>query len=152
MSQARIDLMKKHPATANAMMALENQLRAGALPLALKELVKMRVSQINGCAFCIDLHVGVARRHGETDRRLHLLAAWREAGLFDARERAALAWAESLTRLATTQDVPDAVYDLVAAQFSEAEIVELSLAVVAINGWNRFQVAFRAPPAGGAGA
>ncbi len=152
MSQARIDLMKNHPATANAMMALENQLRAGALPLALKELVKMRVSQINGCAFCIDLHVGVARRHGETDRRLHLLAAWREAGLFDARERAALAWAESLTRLATTQDVPDAVYDMVAAQFSEAEIVELSLAVVAINGWNRFQVAFRAPPASGAGA
>ncbi|GKT19626.1 hypothetical protein AVHY2522_23175 [Acidovorax sp. SUPP2522] len=90
MSPARIDLMKDHPATANAMMALENQLRAGALPLALKELVKMRVSQINGCAFCIDLHVGVARRHGETDRRLHLLAAWREAGLFDARERAAL--------------------------------------------------------------
>lgn len=152
MSQARIDLMKNHPATANAMMALENQLRAGALPLALKELVKMRVSQINGCAFCIDLHVGVARRHGETDRRLHLLAAWREAGLFDARERAALAWAESLTRLATTQDVPDAVYDMVAAQFSEAEIVELSLAVVAINGWNRFQVAFRVPPAVGAGA
>jgi len=148
MSHTRIDLLKNHPAATKAMMALENQLSAGTLPIALKELVKMRVSQINGCAFCIDLHVGVARKHGETDRRLHLLAAWREAGMFDARERAALTWAEALTRLAGTQDVPDTLYDTVAAQFSEAEIVELSLAVVAINGWNRFQVAFRAQPAG----
>ncbi|WP_311223921.1 MULTISPECIES: carboxymuconolactone decarboxylase family protein [unclassified Acidovorax] len=152
MSKQRIQLLKNHPAPTQAMMALENQISAGTLPIGLKELVKMRVSQINGCAFCIDLHVGVARKHGETDRRLHLVAAWREAGLFDARERAALAWAESLTRLAQTQDVPDSLYDEVTAQFTEAEIVELTLTVVAINGWNRFQVAFRAQPAGAAAA
>ena len=152
MSTQRIQLLKNHPAPTKAMMALENQISAGTLPIGLKELVKMRVSQINGCAFCIDLHVGVARKHGETDRRLHLVAAWREAGLFDARERAALAWAESLTRLAQTQDVPDSLYDELTAQFTEAEIVELTLTVVAINGWNRFQVAFRAQPAGAAAA
>ncbi|GKT26216.1 carboxymuconolactone decarboxylase family protein [Acidovorax sp. SUPP3334] len=152
MSATRIDLLKNHPATTKAMMALENQLRAGTLPITLKELVKMRVSQINGCAFCIDLHVDAARKQGETDRRLHLLAAWREAGVFDARECAALAWAEALTRLAGTQGVPEAVYDALAAQFSEAEIVELTLAVVAINGWNRFQIGFRAQPANAAAA
>jgi len=150
MSQQRIHLLKNHPATAKAMMALEHQLAAGTLTIQLKELVKMRVSQLNGCAFCIDMHVAEARKHGESDRRLHLLAAWREAGLFDARERAALAWAEALTRLANTQDVPDSLYNEVAAQFSEAEIVELTLTVVAINGWNRFQVGFRAQPAGAA--
>jgi len=150
MSQPRIHLLKNHPATAKAMMALEHQIAAGTLTIQLKELVKMRVSQLNGCAFCIDMHVAEARKHGETDRRLHLLAAWREAGLFDARERAALAWAEALTRLANTQDVPDSVYGEVAAQFSEAEIVELTLTVVAINGWNRFQVGFRVQPAGSA--
>lgn len=150
MSQQRIHLLKNHPAAAKAMMALEHQLAAGTLTIQLKELVKMRVSQLNGCAFCIDMHVAEARKQGESDRRLHLLAAWREAGLFDARERAALAWAEALTRLANTQDVPDSLYNEVAAQFSEAEIVELTLTVVAINGWNRFQVGFRAQPAGAA--
>lgn len=148
MSTPRIQLLKHHAATTRAMMALEQQLAAGTLSVQLKELVKMRVSQINGCAFCIDMHVAEARKHGESDRRMHLLAVWREAGLFDARERAALAWAEALTRLSATQDVPDSVYGEVTAQFSEAEIVELTLAVVAINGWNRFQVGFRAQPAG----
>ncbi len=148
MSHARIDLLKTHPATTKAMMALEHQLVAGTLTVQLKELVKMRVSQINGCAYCIDMHVAEARKHGESDRRMHLVAVWREAGLFDARERAALAWAESLTRLPATQDVPDSVYDEVQAQFAEAEIVELTLAVVAINGWNRFQIGFRAQLSG----
>ncbi len=145
MSHSRIDLFKQHPATVQAMMALENQLKAGTLPIQLKELVKMRVSQINACAFCIDMHAAVGRNHGVTDRSVHLLAAWREAGLFDARERAALAWAEALTRLSATKGVPDDLYAAVQAQFSEAEIVELTLAVVAINGWNRFQIALRAP-------
>ncbi|WP_375574744.1 carboxymuconolactone decarboxylase family protein [Paracidovorax oryzae] len=143
----RIDLPRQHSASYQAMFALQKHVNAGTLPVQLHELVKMRASQINGCAFCIDMHARVAREHGESDRRLHLLAAWRESGVFDARECAALAWTEALTLVASSQ-VPDSVYDEVRAQFTEAEIVELSMAIVAINGWNRLMVAFRAPPAG----
>ncbi|MDA8456344.1 carboxymuconolactone decarboxylase family protein [Acidovorax sp. GBBC 3334] len=143
----RIDLPRRHAASYHAMFALQKHVNAGALPTGLHELVKMRASQINGCAFCIDLHARVAREHGESDRRLHLLAAWGESGAFDARECAALAWTEALTLVASSQ-VPDSVYAEVSAQFTEAEIVELSMAIVAINGWNRLMVAFRTPPGG----
>lgn len=141
----RIDLPRNHAAAYAAMYGLQKHVNAGSLPVQLHELVKMRASQINGCAFCLDLHARVAREHGESDRRLHLLNAWRESGAFDARECAALAWTEALTRVEQSQ-VPDSVYDEVRAQFTEAEIVELSLAIVAINGWNRLMVAFRTPP------
>ncbi|MDU7587815.1 MAG: carboxymuconolactone decarboxylase family protein [Acidovorax sp.] len=143
-SAPRINL-PGHAASYAAMYGLQKHVDAGQLPVQLHELVKMRASQINGCAFCIDMHAREAREHGESDRRLHLLSAWRESGVFDARECAALAWTEALTRLEQSQ-VSDAVYDEVRAQFSEAEIVELSMAIVAINGWNRLSVAFRTPP------
>ena len=143
-SAPRINL-PRHAASYAAMYGLQKHVDAGQLPVQLHELVKMRASQINGCAFCIDMHAREAREHGESDRRLHLLSAWRESGVVDARECAALAWTEALTRLEQSQ-VPDAVYDEVRAQFSEAEIVELSMAIVTINGWIRLNVAFRTPP------
>ena len=142
---ARLNPYAAAPELISAMIALETAVVSSGLEHSLIELVKMRASQINGCAFCIDMHAREAREHGESDRRLHLLSAWRESGVFDARECAALAWTEALTRLEQSQ-VSDAVYDEVRAQFSEAEIVELSMAIVAINGWNRLSVAFRTPP------
>src|SRR6187200_1305636 len=103
---------------------------------SLLELVAYRVSQINGCAFCLDMHSKDLRAHGETEQRLYMISAWREAThLYDARERAALAWAEAVTRL-VEQEVPDAVYEEARGQFSETELAQLTLAVVAINGWN----------------
>ncbi|WP_027015952.1 carboxymuconolactone decarboxylase family protein [Comamonas composti] len=142
----RIDLPRNHAASYAAMLGLQKHVNAGNLPIRLHELVKMRASQINGCAFCLDLHARVAREHGETDQRLHLLNAWRESGAFDARECAALAWTEALTRVEQSQ-MPDSIYEEVKAQFSEAEIVELSIAIVTINSWNRLMIAFRTPPA-----
>ena len=109
------------------------------------DLVNLRVSQINGCAFCLDMHSKDLRARGETEQRLYMLDAWHEAPqLYDERERAALAWAEAVTRL-DHKSVPDAVYDLAKAQFSDAELVQLTLTVVAINGWNRLNIAFHTP-------
>jgi AhpD family alkylhydroperoxidase len=115
----------------------------GGLEGSLMELVKIRASQINGCAFCLHMHTTQARKQGETEERLYLLDAWRESPLYSARERAALAWTEALTRLPETH-APDDVYRTVQAQFSEQELVTLTLLIVAINGWNRIQVGFRA--------
>lgn len=111
------------------------------------ELIKMRVSQINGCAFCLHMHVTDARKMGETEMRLHLLNGWRDSSLYTDRERAALAWTEALTRVADT-GAPDEDYALVQANFTETEQVHLSLAIGMINLWNRLQVGFRAahPP------
>ncbi|MCC7286207.1 MAG: carboxymuconolactone decarboxylase family protein, partial [Burkholderiaceae bacterium] len=111
------------------------------------ELVKMRVSQINGCAYCLDMHSKDARAAGETEQRLHVLAAWREAPFYSERERAALAWAEALT-LVAKRGVPDALYEQVREQFSEKALVELTLAVIAINGWNRLAIGFRSEVGG----
>jgi AhpD family alkylhydroperoxidase len=111
----------------------------------LSELVKLRASQINGCAYCVAMHVNAARKLGEHEERLHMLSVWREAPIYTARERAALAWTEAVTTLAG-RDVPDEVYDLVKAQFAEKEIAALTYAIVAINGWNRICIAFRAVP------
>lgn len=144
MSTPRIpNAFKFMPDGLKAMMAVEASVRAGGLEHSLLELVKMRASQINGCAFCILLHATDARAHGETEMRLYLLNAWRESSLYSPRERAALAWTEVLTLVAET-GAPDADYAALAAQFTEAEQVQLTLAIGAINLWNRLQVGFRA--------
>jgi AhpD family alkylhydroperoxidase len=142
----RIDMAVANPPAYKAMLELQRHVNGSGLEAPLMELVKTRASQINGCAFCIDMHTRDARAHGETDQRLHLLAAWREAPVYTARERAALDWTDSLTLVHDTH-VPDDVYQHARSQFSEEELVALSLAVVAINGWNRLCVGFRVPPA-----
>lgn len=134
------------PKSLAAMRELEKSIKECGLEHRLLGLVKVRASQINGCTFCIDMHVKELLAEGEDALRLHHLAGWRESPLFDERERAALAWTESLTRLAETQ-APDAVYEALAARFTEAEQVSLTYAIGAINVWNRLQVGFRAPPA-----
>jgi AhpD family alkylhydroperoxidase len=113
---------------------------------SLLELVKMRASQINGCAYCLDMHSKDARAAGETEQRLYLLDAWRESPFYSERERAALAWTEALTRISKTKDVSDAVYDEVHKQFSDKELVDLTFAIIAINGWNRLAIPFRSEP------
>ena len=133
------------PATLQAMLTLQQAANRTGLEQALLELVKLRVSQINGCAFCIDMHYREAVKAGETPARLYLLDAWTETDLYTARERAALRWAEALTRIADGH-VTDDDFAAARAEFSEAELAGLTLAVVAINGWNRFNVGFRTPP------
>jgi len=134
---------KAAPAGVKAMMALEATLRDCGLEHSLMELVKLRASQINGCAYCLHMHATDARKAGETEMRIYLLNAWRESSLYTPRERAALGWTEALTRLADT-GAPDEDYAAVAAQFTEAEQVNLTLLIGAINVWNRLQVGFRA--------
>lgn len=130
------------PEAIKAMMALEQSFTKSGLDHDLLELVKFRVSQINGCAFCLHMHATDLRRHGESEMRLYMLSAWRESTLYSDRERAALGWAEALTLLPET-GAPDADYDALKAAFSDAEQVWLTMAIGAINTWNRLQVAFR---------
>ena len=144
--EPRIDQRKVSPGAMNAMLGLEKYLRTCGLPQNLLDLVKLRVSQINGCAYCIDMHSKDLRAGGESEQRLYLLDAWREAPFYSERERAALAWAEAVTRV-TEGHVPDELFEQARSQFSEEELVNLTLAVVAINGWNRLSIAFR-PVAG----
>jgi AhpD family alkylhydroperoxidase len=140
----RIDDPRQHaPAAIKAMIALEGALQNSGLDHNLLELVKLRASQINGCAFCIHMHATDLRRQGEGEMRLYMLDAWRESSLYSSRERAALAWTEALTRLAETE-APDADYEQLRAAFTEAEQVNLTLAIGAINLWNRLQVGLRA--------
>ena len=134
--------MQVNPGVIQAMLGLERQVRKAGLDHALLDLVRMRASQINGCAYCLDMHSKDARANGETEQRLYGLNAWREAPYYTDRERAALDWTEALTLVADTH-VPDDVYERVREQFSEDELVHLTLAVVAINGWNRLNVAAR---------
>jgi AhpD family alkylhydroperoxidase len=131
--------------TMKAMMALENAIQSSGLEQSLMELVKTRASQINGCAFCINMHTQDARKRGETEQRLYLLNAWREAPCYTDRERAALAWTEAVTLISKTH-APDDVYNEVRAHFSEAETVNLTMLIGAINTWNRLSIAFRAIP------
>ncbi len=140
--EPRIDHKKVSTGALNAMLGLERYLRTCGLPEKLLLLIKLRVSQINGCAYCLDMHSKDLRAAGETEQRLYLLDAWHEAPFYTDRERAALAWAEAVTRV-TEGHVPDAVYKQARSQFTEEELVKLTLAVVAINGWNRFSIAFR---------
>lgn len=137
----RIDYFKAAPTAMKAMMGLERAASESVLPLALRELVKIRASQINGCAYCIDMHTKDALKHGENVRRLLALPAWRETPFFDERERAALLWTETLTEL-PKNGAPDEVYGAVAAQFSEQELSELTFVIGVINAWNRFGVGF----------
>lgn len=126
------------------MLGLEKAVHATGLEQPLLELIKLRVSQINGCAFCIDMHSRDAKKAGETDQRLHLVSVWHEAGVYTPREKAALRWTEALTRLSSGH-VTDEDFAAVSAEFSEEEIPKLTLAIVAINGWNRFGVGFQMP-------
>src|SRR5919106_5988356 len=143
--KARIDLMHVNPGVIQAMLGLERQVRQAGFDHRLLDLVRMRASQINGCACCLDMHSKDARANGETEQRLYGLDAWRETPYYSARERAALEWTETLTLLSKT-GVPDDVYDRVREQFSEDELAHLSLAIVSINGWNRLNVAARTVP------
>jgi len=145
--KARIDVMRVSPGIIHAMLGLEKQVQKAGLDGKLLDLVRMRASQINGCAYCLDMHSKDARAGGETEQRLYGLDAWRETPYYSDRERAALEWTEALTLVADTH-VPDEVYDQVRAQFSEDELAHLSLAIVAINGWNRLNVAARTVPGG----
>ncbi|MFN4274753.1 MAG: carboxymuconolactone decarboxylase family protein [Ferrovibrio sp.] len=134
---------KSAPDGIKAMMALEASFEKSGPEESLRHLVKLRASQINGCAFCIHMHATDARKHGDSEMRLYMLNAWRESTLYSDRERAALAWTEALTLLPQT-GAPNTDYELVKAQFSEAEQVQLTLLIGAINVWNRLQVGFRA--------
>lgn len=141
----RMDYYSASPDALKAMLALEAAVSKLPLEKPLLELVKLRASQINGCAFCVDLHSSDARKRGETERRLYSVAVWRESPFFSPRERAALAWTESLTRLAETH-APDEDYAQLATEFSERERVDLTLAINTINCWNRLAVGFRKVP------
>jgi AhpD family alkylhydroperoxidase len=145
--QARIGFMNVNPGIIQAMLGLEQQVRQAGLDHKMLDLVRMRASQINGCAYCLDMHSKEARANGESEQRLYGLDAWRETPYYSARERAALEGTEALTLVADTR-VPDDVFERVREQFSEAELAHLSLAVVAINGWNRLNVAARTVPGG----
>ena len=140
----RIDYRQVFPSALKAMSGLEEAVHSSTLDAAMLELVKIRASQLNGCGYCLDMHTKDATAIGVEEQRLHLVAAWREAPCFSPRERAALAWCESLTMLSDS-DVPDELFELLDDQFSPEEIVALTLAVVTINGWNRFAVALRSP-------
>lgn len=137
----RLDYNKVDPTALKGMLALEDYVKNSGLEFSLYELVKLRASQINGCAYCIDMHSKDARKGGETEQRLYLLSAWKETSFFSERERAALAWTEALT-LISENEISDELYEKVRAQFTEKEHVALTMAIVAINGWNRLAIGF----------
>ncbi len=143
--QSRIEYMEIAPEAMKTMYGLEKYLAACGLEPVLIDLIKLRASQINGCAYCIDMHTKDARARGESEQRLYELVAWRETPFYTERERAALAWTEAVTLIAV-EHVPDEVYKQAREQFTEQELVNLTLALVAINGWNRFAISFRTVP------
>jgi AhpD family alkylhydroperoxidase len=144
-SGPRFQYAHASPEPFKAMLALEGVIRKGGLEGPLLNLVKLRASQVNGCAYCIDMHWKDARAAGETEIRLYSLDAWRESPFYSPRERAALAWAESLTSIAATH-APDEVFAAVRAEFKDKELADLSWAIAAINAWNRIAIGFRATP------
>jgi AhpD family alkylhydroperoxidase len=141
--QPRLHYAKLAPKAVEALYAVERYVRNSGLEPLLLELVKLRASQINGCAYCVDMHTKDARAHGETEQRLYAAPVWKEAPFFTERERAALAWAEAVT-LVSRDHVPDEIYEQVRREFDEKQLVDLTMAVIAINGWNRLAVSFRA--------
>ena len=143
--EPRIDLCKISPEGYKAMLGLEHYLSHSSIEKKLLHLLKLRVSQINGCAFCLDMHWKDLQVEGENEQRMYSLDAWRETPYYSDRERAALAWAEAVTKV-TDGHVPDEVYEQARQHFSEQELAELTIAVVAINGWNRISIAFRVVP------
>lgn len=143
--KARLDARKVAPKALQAQFNVQKYVNECGLEHSLLELVKYRASQLNGCAWCMDMHTKDARAAGETEQRLYLLSAWRECPFYSERERAALAWTEAVTRLADGS-VSDEIFEAAQAQFSEQELVDLTMAIIAINGWNRINVAFRTVP------
>ena len=141
----RIDQRRVAPGAMHAMLGLEQYVRSSGLDPALVDLVRLRASYLNGCAYCVDMHTKDARVAGEPEQRLYAVPVWRETPFFTPRERAALTWTEAVTEVGRT-GVPDEAYDEVRAHFSEAELVDLTMAIVAINGWNRLAVSFRTEP------
>lgn len=141
--ETRLDYFHVAPDLMQSMVALERTVKDAGLENSLYELVKIRVSQINQCAYCLHMHTAEARAAGESEVRLYLLSAWRESSLYTPRERAALAWAEALTLIARN-GAPDADYEALAAQFTERERVALTLLITTINAWNRIAIGFRA--------
>ena len=141
----RIDYQKQSPELFKKLLAFSLALNESTIEQSIRHLVDIRASQINGCAFCVDMHVKEATMHGERPLRLHHVAIWRESTLFSARERAALEWAEILTRIPAA-GVPDEIYERVRAQLSEKELSDLSFLVMSINAWNRVNVGFRVTP------
>jgi AhpD family alkylhydroperoxidase len=142
---SRLDFSKVSPGGYMAMRHLEAHIRQAGLEPGLLELVKTRASQLNGCAYCIDMHTKDARAHGESEQRLYALSAWRETPFFSARERAALAWTEAVT-LVAEGPIEEEDYEDVREQFDERSLADLTLAIVAINGWNRLSIAFATVP------
>ncbi len=142
--EQRIEYAKAAPGALHVMLGLEKYVHESGLEPKLLELVKMRASQLNGCAYCLDMHSKDARAGGETEQRLYVLPAWREAPFYSPRERAALAWTEALTLISAT-DIGDALFAEVREHFNEKELVDLTMAVIAINGWNRLAIPFRSP-------
>jgi AhpD family alkylhydroperoxidase len=144
--EQRLDFYKANPAAIKALIGVEERIGKSALEKSLTELVRLRASQINGCAYCVDMHTSDARKGGETERRLATVVVWRETPFFTDRERAALEWTEALT-LVSHDHVPDAVWQAVRPHFSDEELVDLTLLISAINAWNRFAISFRKLPA-----
>jgi len=144
--QQRLDFYKAGPAAIKAMLGLEERIGKSSIEKSLADLVRLRASQMNGCAFCVDMHTADARKAGETDRRLATVVTWRETPFFTDRERAALEWTEALT-LVSHDHVPDAVWEAVRPHFGDEELVDLTLLISAINAWNRFAISFRKMPA-----
>lgn len=143
--QQRFDVSKLIPDGYKAMFGVHTYVQGCGLDHGLLELVRLRISQINGCAFCVAMHVPMARKAGLTENQINLTATWKEAPVFSPRERAALAWAEAVTVL-VAQEVPDALYEALQAEFTPVEIANLTLCIGEINTWNRLMVASRTPP------
>jgi AhpD family alkylhydroperoxidase len=143
--EPRVNYAKVAPAAMHAMRGLGEYVRNSGLEASLLELVRLRASQINGCAYCIDMHTKDARAAGETEQRLYTLSVWRETPFYSDRERAALEWTEAVTQVSENH-VPDEVYESVRQHFSEKELVDLTMAIAAINAWNRIAISFRSVP------
>lgn len=142
MEKQRLKYSQKMPDSMKGLLEMENYVEKSGLDRTIFELVKHRASQINGCAYCMDMHTKDARAAGETEQRLYLISAWREVPFYTERERAALAWTEALT-LISTNDVPESLYNHVSEHFNEKELMALTITIIAINGWNRLAIAFR---------
>lgn len=145
MMKQRLNYAEVAPGAIHAMLELEKYVHGSGLERPLYELVKTRASQINGCAYCLDMHTKDARKAGETEQRLYALSAWRETPFYSERERAALEWTEALTVI-SENEVADTLYDSVRKHFNEKEMVALTMAIIAINGWNRLAIGFRTVP------
>ena len=143
--KSRLDYLKTAPKAIKGMLELEKYVHQSTLDPILYELVKIRASQINGCAYCLDMHTKDARQAGETEQRIYALSSWHETSFYCERERAALKWTEALTKI-SENDVSDALYNEMLAHFNEEDLVTVTMAIVAINGWNRLAISFRSVP------